>query len=321
MKRVLITGADGFVGSHLVREIFSSLEDVEILGIGLKKNPPCVCESFKYTVLDILDKESLKKAISSFRPDWVFHLAAQPSVALSWRDPWTTYTTNVHGQLNLFEIIREEGLEVSIHVACSSEEYGIASPEEMPLAENAPLRPCSHYAVSKVAQEYLALMYKEAFCWRVIITRGFNQAGPGQSEDFVISSFARQIAEIEAGLIPPVIRVGNLQAERDFTDVRDTVRAYRMLMELAKGGSVYNVCSGTGRKISDVLDMMLEFARVDMKVEPDPLRQRPSDIPVFIGDNSLIKEEIGWEPAIPFEKTLLDTIEFWRNRVRAKTQG
>ncbi len=315
MRRVLITGADGFVGSHLVGEI-SSLGDVEILGIGLNSEPACAADCFKYKTLDILDKEVLRKTIADFRPDWLFHLAAQPSVARSWHDPWGTYRTNIGGQLNLLECLREEGIEASVHVACSSEEYGMASPDEMPLKENAPLRPCSHYAVSKVGQEYLALLYKEAFSWRVIVTRGFNQGGPGQSEDFVISSFAKQIAEIEADLIPPVLKVGNLEAQRDFTDVRDTVRAYRMLME-SGGSKVYNVCSGVGRKISDVLEMMLDLARVPMRVQPDPLRQRPSDIPVFIGDNALIRQEVGWEPSIPFEKTLLDTIEYWRARVKA----
>lgn len=314
MERVLVTGADGFIASHLLAEL-AGVGGCEICGIGLKPEPLARVPGLLYLVTDLTDYGKLKAVLEEFRPDSVFHLAAQPSVAISWKDPWATYRVNMVGQLNLMEALRALGLEASVHIACSSEEYGKVHPDQMPLEESMPLRPCSHYAVSKVGQELLGLMYHEAFGWRVILTRGFNQAGPGQSPDFVVSSFARQLAFIEAGRMPPVLKVGNLDALRDFTDVRDTARAYRMLMEAGSPGTAYNVCSGVARPVSELLDMLLGMSDAVIEVERDPSRQRPSDIPVMLGDNSLIRKEIGWEPVIPIERTLLDTLDYWRASV------
>jgi len=314
MERVLVTGADGFVASHLLAEL-AGVGGCELCGVGLKEEPLAEVPGLVYLVADLTDYAGLRAVLDDFRPDSVFHLAAQPSVALSWKDPWLTYRVNVVGQLNLMEALRELGTGASVHVACSSEEYGVVPPGRMPLAESMPMRPGSHYAVSKVSQELMGLMYHEAFGMRVIVTRGFNQAGPGQSPDFVVSSFAHQVASIEAGLVPPVIRVGNLEARRDFTDVRDTAKAYRMLMERGAAGTAYNVCSGVARPISELLEMLLGMTEVEIDVEPDPGRQRPSDIPVLLGDNSLIRRDVGWEPAIPIERTLLDTLDYWRQGV------
>jgi GDP-4-dehydro-6-deoxy-D-mannose reductase len=311
MERVLITGADGFVASHLIAELDREL-GCQITGIGLKEEPLVTTDRMSYLVLDLTEYEPLKELLESQRPDAVFHLAAMPSVAMSWTDPWTTYRVNVLGQVNLLEALRRLDLETSVHIACSSEEYGKVPPEAMPLREETEFNPCSHYAVSKVAQEVLGLMYYEAFSWRVMVTRGFNQAGPGQAPDFVISSFARQIAQIEAGKCEPVMKVGNLEAERDFMDVRDTVRAYRLVMEKGVAGTAYNVCSGKARAVSDVLDMLLEISGADITVEQDECRQRPSDIPLLLGDNSRLREQTGWEPVIPIEKTLADTLDYWR---------
>jgi GDP-4-dehydro-6-deoxy-D-mannose reductase len=223
MERTLITGADGFVASHLIPELVQGWA-CELFGLGLKPDPSCSVAGLEYRAVDLTDFKGVEKVLDYFRPDAVFHLAAQPSVARSWEDPWSTYGVNLLGQVNLMEALRRLGIEASIHIACSSEEYGRASPDNMPLGEGAPLNPCSHYAVSKVGQEVLGKMYTEAFSWRVLITRGFNQSGPGQSPDFVVSSFARQIALVEYGKAEPVLRVGNLEARRDFTDVRDTGR-------------------------------------------------------------------------------------------------
>jgi GDP-4-dehydro-6-deoxy-D-mannose reductase len=219
------------------------------------------------------------------------------------------------------EGLRRLGLNASVHIACSSEAYGKVAPEWMPLGEDAPLNPCSHYAVSKVAQETLGLMYYQAFGWRVIVTRGFNQAGPGQSSDFVVSSFAKQIALIEAGRCEPVLKVGNLEAMRDFTDVRDTVRAYRMVMEKGKAGASYNVCMGQARPISEILEIYLSLSDEAIGVERDPDRQRPSDIPILVGDNTRLRQETGWEPLIPLEKTLRDTLDYWRQQVQVGTDS
>jgi GDP-4-dehydro-6-deoxy-D-mannose reductase len=314
MERVLITGADGFVASHLIREL-SGVAGCEVAGIGLRELPPELAGAIEYVICDLTDYESVKELLDDGRPDAIFHLAALPSVAQSWDDPWSTYRVNVIGQLNLLEALRRLDIRASVHIACSSEEYGKVPPESMPMAETTAFNPCSHYAVSKVTQEVLGLMYHEAFDWRVLVTRGFNQAGPGQSPDFVISSFAHQIASIEAGLAEPVIMVGNLDALRDFMDVRDTVRAYRMIMERGAAGATYNVCSGRALPVRAILDMLLEISGAGIRVEQDPCRQRPSDIPLLLGDNTRIREETGWEPVIPIEKTLVDTLEYWRRNV------
>ena len=312
MERVLVTGADGFVASHLIPEI-SREWSCELFGLGLKQEPSCTVAGLQYRAADLTDLDGLEKVIDDFRPDAVFHLAAQPSVARSWEDPWNTYRVNLLGQVNLMEAIRRTGIEASVHIACSSEEYGRVSPDEMPLGEGASLNPCSHYAISKVGQEMLGKMYSEAFSWRVLITRGFNQAGPGQSPDFVVSSFARQIALVESGKAEPVLKVGNLEARRDFTDVRDTVRAYRMVMEKGRSGAAYNVCSGVAKAISEILEILLGMSDARIKVENDPARQRHSDIPLLVGDNALLRKETGWEPEIPLEQTLKDTLDYWRS--------
>lgn len=313
-KKVLITGADGFVALHLMR-LLKEETRWDIFGIGLKPDLDEKIAGVEYQVVDITDYDLLKEYIATTSPDTVFHLAAQPSVALSWKDPRTTYEVNLFGQMNLLEILRESIEDVSILITCSSEEYGKVTPEEMPLVETRGLKPCSHYAVSKVAQEVMGLMYEQAFGWRVFVTRGFNQAGPGQSPGFVVSSFARQIALIEAGGVPPVIKVGNLEAERDFIDVRDTVRAYMMIVQKGNPGSVYNVCSGSTRSISEILDLLVGMSSADITVEKDPERQRPSDIPILEGNNAKVREDVGWEPVIPIEQTMKDTLDYWRSRV------
>ena len=310
MDRVLITGADGFVAGHLISELIR-VSSPEIMGIGLKKDGPRG-EGVNYRELDMTRFEELSGLLKEFAPDAVFHLAAQSSVALSWRDPWETYRINLLGQLNIFEALRGAGLSPAILVTCSSDEYGVVKTEEIPLIEEHPLHPNSPYAVSKVGQETLALMYYEAFGWHVLVTRGFNQAGPGQTPKFVVSDFAKQVAEIEKGLKEPVLRVGNLEAERDFMDVRDAVAAYRMVMEKGSPGTPYNVCSGKAVSIRSVLEILLELATCDVEVRKDPERDRPSDVPVLAGDNSRILEEVGWEPKIPLEKTLSDTLDYWR---------
>lgn len=319
MDRVLVTGADGFVASHLLVELAREAS-CEITGIGLKPTPSAEVDRLEYCVVDLTDYELLKDLLERVRPDAIFHLAAMPSVAMSWEDPWSTYRVNVLGQVNLMEAIRRLGFEASVHIACSSEEYGKVEPSAMPMSEGMPFNPCSHYAVSKVTQEVLGLMYFQAFDWRVLVTRGFNQAGPGQSPDFVVSSFARQIARIEAGACEPVMKVGNLEARRDFMDVRDTVRAYRMIMERGVAGTSYNVCSGQAHAISELLEMLLDISGAEIAVEQDACRQRPSDIPLLLGDNTRLREETGWEPAIPLAQTLGDTLDYWRDRTRIEEE-
>jgi len=249
------------------------------------------------------------------RPDYIFHLAAQSFVPTSWKAPAATLETNVIGQTHIFEAVRALKLDPVIQIACSSEEYGLVHPEETPIKETNPLRPLSPYAVSKVTQDYLAYQYHQSYGVRAIRTRGFNHTGPRRGEVFVTSSFASQLARIEAGLREPKIKVGNLEAVRDFTDVRDTVRAYWLAVTRATPGEVYNIASGTGITIRELLDRLIALCEVPVDIETDPARLRPSDVEILVGDNSKFREETGWQPMIPFDQTLADTLDYWRARV------
>jgi GDP-4-dehydro-6-deoxy-D-mannose reductase len=217
--------------------------------------------------------------------------------------------------VNLFEAIRDLDLSPRVHIAGSSEEYGLVLPDEVPIREESPLRPLSPYAVSKVAQDLLGYQYWKSYRLHVVRTRGFNHTGPRRGEVFVTSNFSRQIAEIEKGLREPVVRVGNLDSIRDFTDVRDMVRAYWLALERGEPGEVYNVCSGRGYSGHQLLDILLGLSHVKVEIQQDPARMRPSDVMLLIGDASKFRDITGWEPAIPFEVTLKDLLEHWRKRV------
>ncbi len=234
----------------------------------------------------------------------------------SWRAPAETLSTNLVGQAYLFEAIRSLGLDPVVQIAGSSEEYGLVLPDEVPITEENPLRPLSPYAVSKVGQDMLGYQYFQSYGLKVVRTRGFNHTGPRRGEVFVTSNFAKQIARIEAGLSEPVIRVGNLESIRDFTDVRDMVRAYWLAAERGTPGEVYNIASGEGITIRELLDRLLEISGAEVRVEEDPARLRPSDVEVLIGDSSKFRRDTGWEPEIPLERTLRDLLDFWRQRVR-----
>ena len=221
------------------------------------------------------------------------------------------------GIVHLLDAVRSLGLRPAVLVVGSAEEYGPVRPEDMPIREETPLRPASPYAVSKVAQGALALLYGPAGGLRVVLTRTFHHTGPGRGEAFAESSFARQIAEIEAGRREPVLRVGNLDAVRDFADVRDVVRAYWMLLEKGEGGRAYNVCSGRGRRIRELLDILLAASVARVEVRTDPDRLRPSDVPAQVGDPARLRSATGWEPTIPLERSLQDLLDDWRARVAA----
>ncbi len=317
--RALITGITGFAGSHLADYILENHSDVEVYGIvrwrSRRENIEHLEGRIKLVEGDIRDYISVKRVLDEVRPDLIFHLAAQSFVPTSWKAPQETLTTNILGEANIFEAVKELGLSPSIQVAGSSEEYGLVREDEVPIKETNPLRPLSPYAVSKIAQDFLGYQYFMSYGMRIIRTRGFNHTGPRRGEVFVCSNFAKQIAEIEKGLRPAVIKVGNLDAIRDFTDVRDMVRGYWLAATEGEAGEVYNLCSGRGYRISEVLDMLLSLSRVKVKVEQDPERLRPSDVPVLIGDCTKFKEKTGWEPRIPFERTLEDLLNYWRERV------
>jgi len=248
------------------------------------------------------------------RPDRIVHLAGQSSVHQSWIDPGATLRTNVLGIVHLLDAVRRRSLRPDVLVVGSAEEYGLVDPSELPLTEDAPLRPSSPYAVSKVAQAALARLYGPAGGMRVVLTRTFHHTGPGRGEAFAESSFARQLAEIEAGRRRPVVQVGNLDAIRDYTDVRDVVRAYWALVERGEPGVVYNVCSGRGRRIRELLDILIAASGAKVDVQVDAERLRPSDVPALIGDPSRLRSATGWEPRIDLERTLSELLEDWRER-------
>jgi GDP-4-dehydro-6-deoxy-D-mannose reductase len=249
------------------------------------------------------------------RPDLVFHLAAQSFVPASWTSPAVTLEINIIGSCNLFEAIRAAKIDPAIQIACSSEEYGLVKPEEVPIKETNPLRPLSPYGVSKLAMDYLGYQYFKSYGMRIVRTRGFNHTGPRRGEVFAESSFAKQIAEIEKGKREPVILVGNLEAKRDYTDVRDMVNGYFLAATKGEPGEVYNICSGRAVKISEVLDILLKMSRVKTKIVQDPTRMRPSDVPILQGDCSKFKRRTGWRPKIPLQKTLRDLLNYWRETV------
>lgn len=317
--KVLVTGVTGFVGSHLV-DYLLTLPGVDVFGIKRWRSRTENIEHFEHRITlyecDIRDASSVRNAIEEIRPDRIFHLAAQSHVPTSWNAPSGTIETNIMGELNLFEAVRRTGINPLIQIAGSSEEYGFVTPDELPIKETNPLRPLSPYAVSKVAQDMLAYQYFMNYGLKIIRTRAFNHTGPRRPSNFVCSDFARQLIEIEKGKKSPVIQVGNLDAVRDFTDVRDIVRAYWLALEKGEPGDIYNICSGTGIKIKDVLSKLIELSNVqNVKINQESIRLRPTDVPVLYCDCTRFKKISGWQQEIPFEQTLQDLLQFWRERV------
>ncbi|MEW5899918.1 MAG: GDP-mannose 4,6-dehydratase [Acidobacteriota bacterium] len=317
--RVLITGITGFAGSHLAEYILAHHPDVEVYGTvrwrSRMENIQDFRERIELCEADLKDMVSLQNCLAHIKPDRVFHLAAQSYVPTSWTCPTETFATNALGQINLFEAILSLKLSPCIQVAGSSEEYGHVSAAEVPMKETNPLRPLSPYAVSKVAQDLLGYQYFMSYGLPIVRTRGFNHTGPRRGEVFVTSSFAKQIAEIEKKKREPVISVGNLEARRDFSDVRDIVEAYWLSLEKGVAGEVYNIGSGVARSIKDVLEVLLSLSRVRVKVEIDPKRLRPSDVPILHADAEKFARQTGWQPKIPFEQTLRDLLDYWRQKV------
>lgn len=317
--RVLITGITGFAGSHLV-EFLLTQDGVEVHGTERWRSKTDNIDHLKHRILthecDLRDASSVRKVIETVQPDRIFHLAAQSFVLTSWKAPAETLVTNIIGQLNIFEAVRQIGINPRIQIAGSSEEYGLVQPDELPIKETNPLRPLSPYGVSKVGQDLLAYQYHQSYKLHVVRTRGFNHTGPRRGEVFVESNFAQQIAKIERGLQEPVVKVGNLQAKRDYTDVRDMVRAYWLALERGEAGEVYNICSGETHSIESVLQSLLALSSAKVRIEPDPARMRPSDVLLLQGDPTKFVQRTGWRPEIPFATTLRDLLEYWRGRVR-----
>jgi len=311
METALITGGAGFVGSYLIDELKDNQIEVSITK--LKGEPFDNSKVGTAYDLDITDPVQIEAVLRASKPDYIFHLAAQSSVAKAWSEPAETMTINTIGTINLLEAVRKIGKKVRILLVGSGEEYGFVKPNEVPVSETNLLRPGNIYAASKAAQGMIGQIYSRAYGMEIIMVRAFNHIGPGQSPMFVVSDFAKQIAEIEKGLADPVMRVGNLEAKRDFTDVKDVVRGYRLLIKQGKTGEYYNIGSGKAVAIRDMLDELLSMSEANIEIVQDPKKMRPVDIPVIEADIAKLVSDSNWKKEIELEQSLKGTLEYWRS--------
>lgn len=322
--KILITGITGFVGSHLGEYILTNFLDVKILGLvrwrAPRENIKHILGKVKLCFGDLLDLPSLKAILQEEKPDVIFHLAAQSYVDFSFTSPITTLQANVIGTCNLLEGVKELklsfGYDPIVHICSSSEVYGQVKEDEVPIKEENPFRPASPYAVSKVAEDMLGLQYWLSWKIKTIRTRLFTHTGERRGEVFAESTFAKQIASIEAGLIPPVIKVGNLESIRTFLDVKDAVCAYWILINKCPPGEVYNIGGNETMSVGDMLNKLIELSTIkNIKIEVDPSRLRPSDVTLQIPSIDKFKNETNWHPEIKFEKTLKDLLDYWREEL------
>jgi GDP-4-dehydro-6-deoxy-D-mannose reductase len=310
--RVLITGALGFAGSHLTDQCLAD---------GWEVHGTCVDAASRLGgrpgltlhPADLRDADAVRAVVASVRPDRVFHLAAQASVAIAWADPAATLVDNLVMTLRVLDAVRHESPAARVLTVGSSEEYGSVDPACFPVVEDHPLRPVDPYGVSKVASDLLAQQHFLSFGTHVVRARPFNHIGPRQRRSFVLPDFAAGIVAIERGDAPPVLKVGNLNSARDFTDVRDVVRAYRLMLEYGEPGAAYNVCSGSTVRIGDMLDVLVGASRVPIRVELDPGLTRPIDRSATIGSFAALHAATGWSPEIPIAQSVLDTLAYWRS--------
>jgi GDP-4-dehydro-6-deoxy-D-mannose reductase len=317
--RVLITGITGFVGSYMAEHALS--QGAEVFGVSRGQSTAENIEHLRGRITliqsDLRDDASVRSLVARSSPDYVVHLAAQSVVGESWNAPAETLANNILSQVSLLEAIRPLAAPPRFLCVGSSEEYGMVYEEELPIRETNPLRPLSPYAVSKVTQDVMGYQYFKSYGLPIVRTRAFSHEGPRRGDVFMTSNFAKQVAEIEAGWREPVVRVGDLKPRRDFSDVRDVVRGYWLLLERGEPGEVYNLCSGRSWSIQQVLELLIGASTVKgIAVEVDPERLRPSDVMILEGDPSKIEKATGWKVTIPFERTLTELLDYWRERVR-----
>ena len=321
MKRVLITGVSGFVGSHLLDLLVTKKTDYELYGIVRERSS---LEKIKHNVdsirlisCDLINLSTIINIIKELKPDHIYHLAGESSVKLSWGGTLSMVNSNIVATLNLLEAMRTANCqETKILLACSSEEYGLISEDDIPIKEETPLKPVSPYAVSKAAVDMFGYQYYVSYGIKTVRTRAFNHTGPRRSGVYALSNFARQLAEIESGFREPKIHVGNLSAVRDFTDVRDMVRGYELAMEHCEPGEVYNICSSKGWRIRDLLEMLVQLSKCRIEIAQDEERMRPVDLPIIVGDNAKFRKITAWKPAIGMERTLQDLLDYWRGQLK-----
>ncbi|WP_102049867.1 GDP-mannose 4,6-dehydratase [Pygmaiobacter massiliensis] len=311
-RRALIVGAAGFVGKYLADE----LNAAGGWSVCVTKMPQEALSIASVTAYDlnILDRAAVDTLLAELRPEVIFHLAAQSSVAVSWKNPGLTVDVNIKGTLNLLDAVRDCGFSPRVLLIGSSEEYGAVAPEEIPVKETTLPRPGNIYAVTKNTQNQLGRLYAQAYGLDILSTRSFNHIGPNQTPLFVVADFCRQVVEIEKGRHEPVLQVGNLSAKRDFTDVRDVVRAYRLLALTGEKGETYNVGQGKAVEINAILQMILSLSKETIQVEIDPAKLRPVDVPIIEADISKLQKATGWKPEISLGQTLEETLTYWRNQ-------
>jgi GDP-4-dehydro-6-deoxy-D-mannose reductase len=314
--RILITGFSGFVSHHFLDFLEKQNEKFTVLGTD-KNIPSFDYSAYKnlkvsYTQANLLDKEVVKELLE-FRPDYLLHLASFSSVGSSWSNPVESFTNNLNIFLNLIDQIRINNVPCRVLSIGSSEEFGNVSPDELPLNEEKELKPVSPYAVARVSQEMLSKIYADGYGLDIVLTRSFNHIGPGQKDIFVISSFAKQLVQIADGKIESKkLITGDISIIRDFVDVRDVVRAYYLLLQKGRRGGIYNICSGNGISLGDIINKMCSQLHIQVQIERDESRVRPMDNKIIIGSNSKIKNELGWKPEIGIEESLKDIISYWK---------
>jgi GDP-4-dehydro-6-deoxy-D-mannose reductase len=311
--RILVTGAGGFVGRHLVQTLAKRGHQVFA---GLHSNKNIFDEEVTVGCIDMLNKETIERVVLEFKPEGIIHLAAQTMVSKSWSIPEQTISTNVLGTINLINTINDLSHDTKIMTIGSSEEYGLSAKSGLQLTEDVGCFPQNPYATSKLASGQLALQLARKMDLDLVHIRPFNHFGPGQEEGFVISDFASQIVRIENGMSPATIHVGDLSAERDFTYIGDVINAYIMLIENDVENGIYNVCSETPRKINDILKFLIEQSHIKIQVEVDKKRLRPSEVPLFVGSATKIKKQLGWKPESDFFISLGQTLDWWRTKYK-----
>lgn len=316
MNKYLITGFSGFVGQHFVEYLNNHETTCIVKGLDIR-HPNFRFDHYKnvqisFEKIDLLSKEHVEYIIHEFQPNYILHLASFSSVAFSWKEPVQSFRNNTNIFLNLIDAVRKLNIDTHILSIGSSEEYGNVTDDDMPLKEDHPLNPVSPYAVARVAQEYLSGVYVNGYEMDIVLTRSFNHIGPMQSSVFVISSLARQLVGLKkSGKDHGSIVTGDVSIIRDFTDVRDVVHAYYLLLQQGRKGHVYNICSGKGLLLKDIIDMMTKQLNLEVDIHVDPRLIRPADNRIVIGSNEKIKRDLGWENKIPFEQSLRDVINYW----------
>ena len=318
--KALITGAGGFVGRHLLEHL-RGIPDLTLCGTIIaeqERRPELVALCPNLYVVDLRDADAVRDMLAEVQPDRVFHLAGQAYVPRSFEDPWETLDNNIHGTLNILQTLHELELTTRILVVGSAEIYGAVRADQLPITESAPFAPSSPYSVSKIAQDMLALQYAVAHGMYTVRVRPFNHIGPGQNNRFAVSNWALQIAEAERGQREPVVYVGNLAAARDFTDVRDVVRAYSELLTYGVPGEVYNVCRGQAYTMQYIMDTLISLSTIPIEVRVTADRFRAVEIPILVGDSTRLRECTGWQPQIPLEQSLRDVLDEWRLHVSSQ---